>query len=84
MLNKSIYAIQPYEVGHKDRKSLAIIIPARIAKEYNINSSTIFTIQIERQQKSIVLHMIDMPHRNDCIDHSSGVTNNSCQIQEAQ
>jgi hypothetical protein len=45
-----IYAVQPYEVGPKNRKkSLALVIPSKIAEEYDINTSTIFAVQLELQ-----------------------------------
>jgi hypothetical protein len=65
MLSKITYAVQPYQVGHKDRKSLAIIIPAKVTKECNINPSTIFAIQIDQQRNSIMLQRIDAPYQKD-------------------
>jgi hypothetical protein len=65
MLSKLTYAVQPYQVGHKGRKSLAIIIPAKVTKECNINPSTIFAIQIDQQKKNITLERIDAPYQKD-------------------
>jgi antitoxin component of MazEF toxin-antitoxin module len=59
MITKSIYAIQPYHVGRKERKSLAVIIPAKIAKEFNVNTSTIFVVRADKSNKSLTLRMID-------------------------
>jgi hypothetical protein len=39
---KTDYLIQPYFVGSKEAKSLALIIPARVRKEANLDASTIF------------------------------------------
>jgi hypothetical protein len=61
MLSKSTYVTQPYNVGNKERKSLAIIIPAKVAREYNISSSTIFAIHVNNH-RNIVLQMLEMPH----------------------
>ena len=60
MLSKSTYAVQPYQVGGKDRKSLVIVIPARLAKKYDINTSTIFAIQSDDTRNRIVLEMVDL------------------------
>jgi antitoxin component of MazEF toxin-antitoxin module len=48
---KNIYVVQPYQVGNKDRKSLAIIIPAQIAKEYNFDTSTIFALKVDNMRR---------------------------------
>jgi hypothetical protein len=42
---KSVYVIQPYEVGSKRAKSLAMVIPAKVVKKFNIDTSTIFTLR---------------------------------------
>ncbi|MGD9674797.1 MAG: hypothetical protein AB7U98_15125 [Candidatus Nitrosocosmicus sp.] len=42
---QKIHVTQPYQVGSKSGKSLAVIIPSRLAKQYNINSSTVFLIR---------------------------------------
>jgi len=56
---KAIYALQPYEVGSKDRKSLALIIPAKVAKRYNVDVSTVFTLQVDEAKKRILLQTLD-------------------------
>ena len=48
---KNIYVVQPYQVGNKDRKSLAIIIPAQIAKEYSFDTSTIFALKVDNMRR---------------------------------
>jgi bifunctional DNA-binding transcriptional regulator/antitoxin component of YhaV-PrlF toxin-antitoxin module len=67
MLSKITYVAQPYAVGPKERKSLAIIIPAKVTKEYDINPSTIFAIQIDKQSNNITLQRIDVPSQKDMI-----------------
>jgi antitoxin component of MazEF toxin-antitoxin module len=52
---KSIYVVQPYLVGSKNGKSLALIIPARVAQEYNINPSTVFAVRFNADTKTIAL-----------------------------
>jgi hypothetical protein len=58
MTKKSVYALQPYEVGRKNSKSLVIVIPARVVKEQNINTSTIFVLQTDPQTKVITLQVV--------------------------
>jgi hypothetical protein len=59
MLAKT-YAIQPYEVGAKNRKkSLVVGIPTKIAEECNINTSTIFAVQSGVQKKSITYQIVN-------------------------
>lgn len=55
LIMKDIYSIQPYEVGTKHHKSLAIIIPSQVSKECNINTSSIFYLQIDRKLKRMYL-----------------------------
>jgi antitoxin component of MazEF toxin-antitoxin module len=56
---RSLYALQPYHVGSKDRKSLAVIIPAKVAKQYNLDTSTVFALQVDEDKKRLTLQMID-------------------------
>jgi hypothetical protein len=51
MTRKNTYVVQPYQVGNKDRKSLAIIIPAQIAKEYSFDTSTIFALKVDNMRR---------------------------------
>jgi hypothetical protein len=55
---KTTYAVQPYEVGQKDRKSLALVIPARLARECDIDPSTIFAIRKDIDNKRLILEMV--------------------------
>ncbi len=57
MLGRYIHAVQPYWVGTKDRKSLALIIPAQIAKEQELSASTIFALRID-DTKKIILQVV--------------------------
>jgi hypothetical protein len=60
MLSK-IYAVQPYEVGPKNRKkSLVLVIPTKIAEVCNINTSTIFAIQLDDQKKNITFQIVNV------------------------
>jgi antitoxin component of MazEF toxin-antitoxin module len=57
---REMYIIQPYLVGSKHGRSLAVIIPAQIAREYKINASTAFTFRVNRESKSITLQIVDV------------------------
>lgn len=50
--------MQPYLVGSKNGKSLVILIPARIVKEFNINTSTVFMLRKNKEKKTITLETI--------------------------
>jgi hypothetical protein len=56
---KSIYALQPYQVGSKHGKSLVICIPSRIAKECHIDTSTIFALRIDEKNKRLTLQTME-------------------------
>ena len=58
-LSKTLYVSQPYQVGRKNRRSLAFIIPSKIVKKYNIDPSTIFAVRVDQQYNSIVLQIVD-------------------------
>jgi len=64
-IGKNVYAVQPYLVGPRQKKSLAIIIPSKLAKEYGINTSTIFATYVDKSDNTISLRMIRADHRND-------------------
>ena len=55
---KEIYAIQPYQVGSNKSKSLAVILPKRITEDWNIDSSTIFSLKIDKKNKILILKSI--------------------------
>jgi antitoxin component of MazEF toxin-antitoxin module len=63
MLGRHIHVVQPYWVGTKDRKSLALIIPAQIAKEQNLNASTVFALKVDNTK--IVLQVINADHEDE-------------------
>jgi hypothetical protein len=56
---KEVYAIQPYLVGSKQAKSLALVIPAQVVREYNINPSTVFTLRRTKKTKGIILQSVN-------------------------
>jgi hypothetical protein len=55
---KNIYALQPYHVGTKNAKSLAIVIPSEVAKKYNLDTSTIFALRMDDITKTVVLRSV--------------------------
>ncbi|PWU78965.1 MAG: hypothetical protein DLM72_19735 [Candidatus Nitrosopolaris wilkensis] len=57
MSRRHIHIVQPYWVGTKDRKSLALIVPAQVAKEQNLNASTVFALGVNSTK--IVLQVIN-------------------------
>ena len=65
MISKSTYAVQPYHVGRKDRKSLAVIIPSEVAKEFNVSTSTIFVVHTDKKNKTLTLNMIETPYERN-------------------
>jgi len=83
MLSK-VYAVQPYEVGPKNRKkkSLALGIPSKIAEECNIDTSTIFAIQLGNQKKIITLRMVDASNQKKIIPGAASFQANSKQVSE--
>ena len=55
---KSVYALQPYQVGSKNGKSLAIVIPAKVTKKYNIDTSTIFALKADEITSIVTLQTV--------------------------
>jgi len=50
--------MQPYQVGSRSGKSLVILIPAKIVREFNINTSTVFMLSKNNEKKTICLETI--------------------------
>lgn len=55
---KSLYALQPYHVGSRDRKSLAVIIPAKVVKQCHVDPSTIFTLKVDDDKQLMILQIM--------------------------
>ena len=72
-LSKKIYAVQPYQVGPKHNKSLAVIIPSKLAKEFGVDTSTIFATCVEND-KTISLHMIKATQSSSAASTTEGLT----------
>jgi hypothetical protein len=58
---KELYVLQPYEVGSRRAKSLALVIPAKVVKEYKIGTSTVFALSTNSNTKRIVLQQTPYP-----------------------
>jgi antitoxin component of MazEF toxin-antitoxin module len=56
---KQLYVLQPYHVGSKHAKSLALVIPAKIVKEYNVDQSTVFALNVNDKTKKIILQTVN-------------------------
>lgn len=62
---RRIYAIQPYEVGSKRGRSLALIIPARIARQCDITPNTTFSVKADTMTKAVTLQTIKLMTENE-------------------
>ena len=58
---KELYVLQPYEVGSRKAKSLALVIPAKVVKECSIGTSTVFALSTNPSTKRIVLQQTTYP-----------------------
>jgi len=56
---RELLIVQQDGVGSKRTDSLAVISPAQITREYDINPSTGFTPKVDRQTKALTLNVID-------------------------
>jgi hypothetical protein len=56
---KRIYVLQPYRVGSRNGKSLAMVIPAEVAKVCNIDESTVFALRVDSSREHITLESIN-------------------------
>ena len=64
MSKRNVYVVQPYEVGPKVRKSLALIIPSKIVKDYDIDNNTIFILKPENYSRIILSRIKDINSNN--------------------
>jgi hypothetical protein len=56
---REYYVIGPYQLGSKTGKSWVVGIPAEVVKEFQISASTLFTLRIKKDSRSIILHKIN-------------------------
>lgn len=59
--------MQPYQVGSKNAKSLVLLIPAKVVKEFGINTSTVFMLRKNIESRTITLQTIDV--LNESLTH---------------
>jgi hypothetical protein len=57
---RRIYVIQPYAVGTKGARSLALIIPARIARQCDITTDTMFSVKADTRTKAVTLQTVNL------------------------
>jgi hypothetical protein len=57
MIQKSVFAIQPFLMGggQKNHKSLAVVIPAAVVREFNLSRDTILALRIDQGSKKMTL-----------------------------
>jgi hypothetical protein len=55
---KDVYIVQPYKVGSGTGKSLAIIVPSELVKEYKIGVSTILALSPDNRREKITIQTI--------------------------
>jgi hypothetical protein len=56
---KDFYLLQPYRVGAKNYKSLALCLPAEVVREAKITTSTGFALRIDKSTKRVKLDSIN-------------------------
>ena len=56
---KEIFATQPYDVGSRETKSTAAIIPKKIVNLFGIDKNTIFLIKANKDRMEIIIQIID-------------------------
>jgi len=65
MSKKHLYAVQPYHVGSKYGRSLAIVIPANLARKYDMNTDTIFAVKDNDKKRIVTLQMVKSSQMNE-------------------
>lgn len=55
---KDVYIVQPYKVGSATGKSLAIIVPAELVKEYKIGISSVLALCPDNRREKITIQTI--------------------------
>ena len=61
---KKLYTLQPYMVGSKKGKSLAVVIPSEVVKTCNIDTSTVFTLRGDEKTKTVTLQTVQRLDEN--------------------
>jgi heterodisulfide reductase subunit A-like polyferredoxin len=72
MVERSIEFVQPYQVGQKNKKSLAVIIPAKIARQCNITPDTLFSVKGDRTTKAVTLQTVKLTTEDENENKKAG------------
>jgi hypothetical protein len=62
---RRIKILQPYEVGSKKAKPLALVIPAEVVKRYQIDTSTAFTVRANTETNLVTLQQTKYDEKRD-------------------
>jgi hypothetical protein len=62
---RELYIMQPYQVGSKNCKSLALVIPAAVVREYEIDRSTVFALKPDIDAKKVTIYQTVFPIDNE-------------------
>jgi heterodisulfide reductase subunit A-like polyferredoxin len=72
MVQRSIEFVQPYQVGQKNKKSLAVIIPAKIARQCNITPETLFSVRANMSTKAVTLQTVKLTTEDENENKKAG------------
>lgn len=72
MVERSIEFVQPYQVRQKNKKSLAVIIPAKIARQCNITPDTLFSVKGDRTTKAVTLQTVKLTTEDENENKKAG------------
>jgi hypothetical protein len=62
---KHKYLVQPYRVGSKTSKSIALVIPHQIVQYYSIDPSTVIILRTDDARKKMTLEAIQDTDTNE-------------------
>ena len=77
---RPLYVVKPYKVGSKVGNSTAMVIPAEVVKECDINSYALLALRADTSRKTIHIHVIT--DTSDIIEKTSPY--NSSKASESQ
>jgi antitoxin component of MazEF toxin-antitoxin module len=66
------HVIQPYKVGSKTGKSIAVVIPHEIVEQYKIDPSSIIILKTDKLTKKITLEALEEAEPAENLDKRSG------------
>jgi antitoxin component of MazEF toxin-antitoxin module len=71
---RTTYVTQPYNVGSKRGRSLALIIPAKIARQCKITTDTVFSVKADTRTRAITLQTMMTATEEDGVDDENNKT----------